>query len=108
MIAKYNNISLAIGIPALLMKMSVLVIPAYVAAAGPKLTQEQINTITSINGGLFSIGYLLLFIAIGFYCTSKQRSILLSLLGIFGIFGFIDLLLLKDRHKNTIPNIKNE
>ena len=102
MIKKYNTISLAIGIPAILMKVSPLLIIAVLITAKTQFPQEAINFIAHIAGNIYWIGSLLLFVAIGFYAASRKRSVLWSLLAIFGLFGLIALLFLTDRHAEQL------
>ncbi len=81
MIKKYNNISLAIGVPGIVLQF-----------AGMFMTRFESQNYTLLT----LLGTLLLMVALGYYAVSKGRSPLWCLAGFAGILGLIVLGLLKD------------
>jgi multidrug efflux pump subunit AcrB len=76
MIKKYNNISLAVGIPGIVLQIVGMVV--------------QYSDITII-------GTILLFIGFAYYAKAKGRHIAWCSMGFFSIIGLIVLALLKDK-----------
>jgi hypothetical protein len=76
MIARYNNYSLALGIPGLLIQIGGLV------AQRPPITL---------------VGTVLLMAGLAFYAKAKGRSPAWCLMGFLGLIGLIVLALLKDQ-----------
>ena len=83
MIKKYNNISLAIGVPGVVFQL-----------AGVFMTNRDAQNYAVLT----LIGTLLLIVALGFYAVAKGRSPLWCLAGCGGILGLILLGVLKDVH----------
>ncbi len=80
MIKKYNNISLAFGIPGLIVQ-----------------TFGVISQITIIS----LVGAVLLIVGLGYYAKSKGRHPAWCLLGLLSILGIIILALLQDKSSET-------
>ena len=78
MIARYNNISLATGIPGIIL---------------------QIVGYMSQQPGIYLIGSVLLLIGFGYYAVSKGRSPAWALMGFLSCIGLLVLACLKDRTK---------
>ncbi len=88
MIRRYNNISLAIGIPGLILQ----IIGATVAAMGAK------EETPSLLGVLISlIGSGMLIIALAYYAKAKGRHWAWCLFGFLSLMGILVLFLLADR-----------
>jgi len=88
MIRRYNNISLAIGIPGFILQ----IIGATVAVIGAK------EEMPSLLGVLISlIGSGMLIIGLAYYAKAKDRHWAWCLFGLFSLMGILVLFLLADR-----------
>jgi hypothetical protein len=83
-IARDNNISLALGIPGLLIQ-----VVGVVMRSKPE-TEANGQTVAAI-------GTILLICGLGFYAKAKGRSIAWGLMGFLSIIGLIVLAMLEDR-----------
>jgi len=81
MIKKYNNISLAVGAPGIILQ-----IVGFVMSSGESQGASP----------LILLGTIMLMVGLGYYAAAKGRSPLWCLAGCAGILGLILLALLKD------------
>jgi hypothetical protein len=82
MIAKYNNVSLALGVPGLILQV-----------AGNILSHSN----RPLGGLLLLVGTALLVAGLAYYAIAKGRSGWWGLFGFLSIIGLIILACLKDR-----------
>jgi hypothetical protein len=82
MIQKYNNISLAWGIPGIVLQ-----------GAGKEISQPIV----------LIVGTVLLMIGLAYYAKAKGRSAAWCLMGLLSIIGLIVLACLKDLEKEGNP-----
>jgi hypothetical protein len=90
MIAQYNTISLAFGVPGIVIRIG-----GYVAGL-------VLESPTLALAG-FTAGSALLTVGLCYYAMAKGRSPALGLLGLFGLIGLIVLGILKDMSKEPSP-----
>ena len=81
MIKKYNNISLAVGAPGIILQIIGFVMSA---------NESQVS------GPLILLGTIMLMVGLGYYAAAKGRSPLWCLAGCAGFLGLILLAVLKD------------
>jgi hypothetical protein len=83
MIRRYNNLSLALGVPGLILQIVGFVLQR---SAG----KEALGLVVAL------LGTALLVTGLGFYALSRGRNPAWCLLGLLGIIGLVALALLKD------------
>lgn len=86
MIKRYNNISLALGVPGLILQIVGNVVGRANQEAGVSL----------LGVGVMSLGTALLITGLSYYAISKGRSGWWGLCGFLSLIGLIILALLKD------------
>ncbi len=84
MIARYNNISLALGIPGLILQIA-----GNLMRANPD--QETLGVVVLL------VGTVLLISGLAMYAKAKGRSPAWGLMGLLSLIGLVVLALLKDR-----------
>ena len=88
MIARYNNISLLLGVPGLILQIA-----GNVMRTNPE--NETIGAIALLSGTVLLIGGLAM------YAKAKGRSPAWGLMGFLSIIGLIVLAMLQDRAPNS-------
>lgn len=88
MISRYNNISLALGVPGILLQVAGNVMRA---SGG----NEMLGTLVLLAGTILLVGGLAM------YAKAKGRSPLWGLMGFLSCIGLLVLALLKDRAPNA-------
>lgn len=83
MIARYNNLSLALGVPGLIMQI-----------AGNLMRSNPENASTGL--AVAVIGSVLLIVGLALYAMAKGRSPAWGLMGLLSIIGLIVLAMLQD------------
>lgn len=84
LIARDNNISLALGVPGLITE-----VVGVVMRNNPETAQT--------GQAIYVVGTLLLIAGLGFYAKAKGRSLAWGLMGLLSIIGLIVLAMLEDR-----------
>jgi hypothetical protein len=87
MIARYNNISLALGAPGIILQIA-----GYVMAQNPQ--QQQVGFLVQLGGTV------LLIAGLAMYAKAKGRSPAWGLMGFLSLIGLIVLACLKDETVN--------
>ncbi len=86
MIKRYNNISLALGVPGIILQIP-----------GSIMVQSADSTSRAVGLLILLLGTALLIAGLGFYAKAKGHSPLWGLCGFLSWIGLIILALLKDR-----------
>lgn len=84
MIARYNNLSLALGVPGLILEF------VGIAMSGANPDNPTTGRVVT------ALGAAMLIAGLGLYARAKGRSPLWAVMGLFSILGLIVLALLKD------------
>ena len=97
MIQKYNNISLVLGIPGIILQMIGAVGPAIARNPGGDIPQNVVMIVAPIAFAIMLTGTVLLITGLAYYAKAKGHHPIFGLLGFLSIIGLIALACLPDR-----------